>query len=45
MSVIEPMMCLRVDGRDLRCKVFGEGGNLGMTQRGRIEFCLKGRAV
>ena len=33
---------LRVDGRDLRCKVFGEGGNLGMTQRGRIEFCLKG---
>ena len=33
---------LRVDGRELRCKVFGEGGNLGMTQRGRIEFCLKG---
>ena len=33
---------LRVNGRDLRCKVFGEGGNLGMTQRGRIEFCLKG---
>jgi len=33
---------LRVDGRDLRCKVFGEGGNLGMTQRGRVEFCLKG---
>ena len=33
---------LRVNGRDLRCKVFGEGGNLGMTQRGRIEFCLNG---
>ena len=33
---------LRVNGKDLRCKVFGEGGNLGMTQRGRIEFCLKG---
>lgn len=33
---------LRVDGHDLRCKVFGEGGNLGMTQLGRIEFCLKG---
>ena len=33
---------LRINGRDLRCKVFGEGGNLGMTQRGRIEYCLKG---
>ncbi|HJY42721.1 MAG TPA: NAD-glutamate dehydrogenase domain-containing protein, partial [Steroidobacteraceae bacterium] len=28
---------LRVDGRDLRCKVVGEGGNLGFTQLGRIE--------
>ncbi len=28
---------LRVDGRELRCKVIGEGGNLGMTQLGRIE--------
>ncbi|WP_345416617.1 NAD-glutamate dehydrogenase [Halioxenophilus aromaticivorans] len=35
---------LRVDGRDLRCKVFGEGGNLGMTQLGRVEFCLEGGA-
>jgi len=33
---------LRVNGSDLRCKVFGEGGNLGMTQLGRVEFCLKG---
>ena len=33
---------LRVNGRDLRCRVFGEGGNLGMTQRGRIEYCLGG---
>ncbi len=31
---------LRVDGRELRCKVVGEGGNLGMTQRGRIEAAL-----
>jgi glutamate dehydrogenase len=31
---------LRVDGRDLRCRVFGEGGNLGCTQLGRIEFAL-----
>lgn len=35
---------LRVNGKDLRCKVFGEGGNLGMTQLGRIEFCLNGGA-
>ena len=35
---------LRVDGAELRCKVFGEGGNLGMTQRGRVEFCLNGGA-
>ncbi|TWI03751.1 glutamate dehydrogenase [Luteimonas cucumeris] len=33
---------LRVDGRDLRCKVVGEGGNLGMTQLGRIEAALHG---
>ncbi|MBY6212256.1 NAD-glutamate dehydrogenase [Microbulbifer agarilyticus] len=33
---------LRVNGNELRCKVFGEGGNLGMTQRGRIEFSLNG---
>jgi len=36
--------CLRVNGDDLRCRVFGEGGNLGMTQRGRVEFSLKGGA-
>lgn len=35
---------LRVNGEELRCKVFGEGGNLGMTQRGRIEYCLNGGA-
>ncbi len=33
---------LRVDGRELRCKVVGEGGNLGMTQKGRIEAALNG---
>jgi glutamate dehydrogenase len=31
---------VRVNGRDLRCKVVGEGGNLGFTQRGRIEAAL-----
>ncbi|OWJ91882.1 NAD-glutamate dehydrogenase [Pseudomonas sp. A46] len=35
---------LRVDGRDLRAKVVGEGGNLGMTQLGRVEFGLNGGA-
>ncbi|HEV8688973.1 MAG TPA: NAD-glutamate dehydrogenase, partial [Ideonella sp.] len=33
---------LRVNGRELRCKVIGEGGNLGFTQRGRIEAALNG---
>ena len=33
---------LRVDARDLRCKVIGEGGNLGFTQLSRIEFGLNG---
>jgi glutamate dehydrogenase len=33
---------LRVDGADLRCKVVGEGGNLGCTQLGRIEAALNG---
>jgi len=33
---------LRVDGADLRCRVVGEGGNLGLTQLGRVEFCLAG---
>src|SRR3546814_1297102 len=33
---------LRVDGNALRCKVVGEGGNLGLTQRGRIEAAMSG---
>ncbi len=33
---------LRVDGEQLRCKVVGEGGNLGLTQLGRIEAALCG---
>src|SRR5271155_4034814 len=31
---------LRVDGKELRAKVVGEGGNLGLTQRGRVEYAL-----
>jgi len=33
---------IRVNGKELRCKVIGEGGNLGMTQRGRIEAAFSG---
>ncbi|HWK76015.1 MAG TPA: NAD-glutamate dehydrogenase [Povalibacter sp.] len=33
---------VRVNGKDLRCKVVGEGGNLGCSQRGRIEYALNG---
>ncbi|HZC70272.1 MAG TPA: NAD-glutamate dehydrogenase [Jatrophihabitans sp.] len=33
---------LRVDAKDLRCRVIGEGGNLGLTQHGRIEFARGG---
>uniref|UniRef100_UPI00242D2FC4 NAD-glutamate dehydrogenase n=1 Tax=Marinobacter nauticus TaxID=2743 RepID=UPI00242D2FC4 len=33
---------LRINGAELRCKVVGEGGNLGFTQMGRIEYALKG---
>ncbi|MFO1396067.1 MAG: NAD-glutamate dehydrogenase [Burkholderiales bacterium] len=36
---------VRVDGRDLRCKVFAEGGNLGCTQLGRIEFAFAGGRI
>jgi glutamate dehydrogenase len=36
---------IRVDGSALRCKVVGEGGNLGLTQRGRVEFALCGGHV
>ncbi len=33
---------IRVNGDELRCKLVGEGGNLGCTQRGRIEAALNG---
>ncbi|GAA1619874.1 NAD-glutamate dehydrogenase [Nonomuraea maheshkhaliensis] len=36
---------LRVNASDLRCKVIGEGGNLGFTQLARIEFALNGGLV
>ncbi len=33
---------VRVAGAQLRCRVVAEGGNLGLTQRGRIEYALRG---
>jgi glutamate dehydrogenase len=36
---------VRVDAQDLRARVVGEGGNLGVTQRGRIEFWTRGGLV
>ena len=35
----------RVNGNELRCKVVGEGGNLGCTQNGRIEYAQKGGLI
>lgn len=36
---------IRVNGNELRCKVVAEGGNLGATQNGRIEFALAGGRI
>jgi glutamate dehydrogenase len=36
---------VRIDGRDLRSVVVGEGGNLGLTQRGRIEYAHGGGRI
>lgn len=36
---------VRVNGNQLRCKVVGEGGNLGFTQRGRIEYSSHGGLI
>nr|WP_128893416.1 NAD-glutamate dehydrogenase domain-containing protein [Erythrobacter sp. HKB08] len=36
---------LRIDAKDVRAKVIGEGANLGATQAGRIEFALNGGRI
>ncbi|MCP8686084.1 NAD-glutamate dehydrogenase [Marinobacterium sedimentorum] len=36
---------VRINGTDLRCKVVAEGGNLGLTQRGRIEYARAGGLI
>src|SRR3546814_1146625 len=35
----------RVDGADIRAGVVGEGANLGVTQRGRVEYALAGGRI
>jgi glutamate dehydrogenase len=35
----------RIDGGELRCRVVGEGGNLGFTQLGRVEYALNGGLI
>ncbi len=36
---------IRANGSELRCRVVAEGGNLGFTQRGRIEYALAGGKI
>ena len=36
---------IRIDGRQVAAKVIGEGGNLGVTQKGRIEFAQHGGLI
>ncbi len=35
----------RINGAELRCKVVGEGGNLGFTQLARVEYALQGGMI
>jgi glutamate dehydrogenase len=36
---------IRVNGNELKCKVVAEGGNLGCTQLGRVEYALHGGCI
>lgn len=36
---------VRVDAATLRCRIVGEGGNLGVTQLGRVEYALNGGLI
>ena len=36
---------IRINGKQLRCKVVGEGGNLGLTQLARIEYSVHGGRI
>jgi glutamate dehydrogenase len=36
---------VRIDGREVRARAIGEGGNLGLTQKGRLEYWASGGLV
>lgn len=36
---------IRIDGNELKARVVGEGGNLGFTQLGRVEYALQGGII
>ncbi len=36
---------LRINGTELNAKIFGEGGNLGLTQLGRVEYASHGGRI
>src|SRR5690606_13395013 len=36
---------IRVSGNEVRARIVGEGANLGVTQRGRIDYALKGGRI
>jgi glutamate dehydrogenase len=36
---------VRIDANELACKVVGEGGNLGLTQRARVEYSMRGGRI
>ncbi len=36
---------VRINGSELRCRVIGEGGNLGFSQRGRVEYAQAGGRI
>ncbi|HVJ98151.1 MAG TPA: NAD-glutamate dehydrogenase, partial [Acidimicrobiia bacterium] len=36
---------VRIDGRELRARAVAEGGNLGLTQLGRVEYALQGGRI
>lgn len=36
---------IRINGKQLRCKIVGEGGNLGLTQLARVEYALNGGLI
>ena len=40
-----PNDAVRVNSDELRCRVVGEGGNLGFTQRARMDFALRGGRI